>query len=125
MYSMPFSFVSKQKLERSLTLNSISLIFSRFLLWEELGGPEKDLFVFWLVLKKTGFFFFFFFFCLEIVSFRSPFFYCKDSAGFSKYSLASKLDLGTLAALVGESSSISLCLSESHLSFLRPWNSTA
>ena len=64
MYSMPFSFVSKQKLERTLTLNSISLIFSRFLLWEELGGPEKDLFVFWLVLKKTGFFFLFFFFFL-------------------------------------------------------------
>ena len=80
MHSMPFSFVGKRKLERSLTLNSISLffflVFSRFLLWEELGGPEKDLFVFWLVLKKTGFFFFFlfffcfffFFFCLEIVS---------------------------------------------------------
>ena len=62
MYSMPFSFVSKQKLERSLTLNSISLIFSRFLLWEELGGPEKDLFVFLVSLEKDWVFFFFFFF---------------------------------------------------------------
>ena len=41
---------------------NFSFCFSRFLLREELGGPEKDLFVFWLVLKKTGFFFFLKFF---------------------------------------------------------------
>ena len=60
----PFLLWANGNLEGSLTLNSISLVFSRFLLWEELGGPEKDLFVFWLVLKKT------------LVSLKKDFFFC-------------------------------------------------
>ena len=107
---VPFPFVEEMEILTRL------LTFRGFFFWEELGGPEKDLFVL-VSLEKD---------CVFIVFlFRSLFFYCEDSAGFSTYSLTSKLDLGTLAALVGEYSSISLCLSESHLSFLCPWNSTA
>ena len=46
----PFSFVGNfalcEGLEWFSTLNSILFSFSRLFLWEELGGPEKDLFVF-------------------------------------------------------------------------------
>ena len=45
---------------------NFSFCFSRFLLREELGGPQKDLFVFCLVLKKTGFFVFVFVFVFFI-----------------------------------------------------------
>ena len=59
---------------------NFSFCFSRFLLREELGGPEKDLFVFWLVLKKTGFLFCFVLFCFFIIEIVSPFTLCPFTA---------------------------------------------
>ena len=60
---------------------NFSFCFSRFLFWEELGGPEKNLLIFCLVLKKTGFCFCFCFvlFCFYI-GIVSPFTLCPSTA---------------------------------------------